>query len=150
MGYGTTLTPLLLLIGLDPLNIVPAVLLSELMTGLAAGIMHHRDGNIDLIGDPQARYTLWLLAALSTLGAASAALVAIRLPGPWLTLTIAVIILAMGAITLLTARRRICYRVEGILALGLVAAFNKGLSGGGYGPLVTRCTASPVVEGGEG
>lgn len=55
MGYGTTLTPLLLLLGFEPLAIVPAVLLSELVTGLAAGIMHHRDGNIDLIGDLQAR-----------------------------------------------------------------------------------------------
>lgn len=59
-------------------------------------------------------------------------------------MTIALIVLAMGAITLLTARRQLRYRPGGILALGLVAAFNKGLSGGGYGPLVT---SGQVVSG---
>src|SRR6056297_350792 len=34
MGYGTSLTPILLLLGFSPLEVVPAVLLSELVTGL--------------------------------------------------------------------------------------------------------------------
>jgi hypothetical protein len=55
-----------------------------------------------------------------------------------------VIVLSMGLITLLTARRQIRYRRGGILTIGLVAAFNKGLSGGGYGPLVT---SGQVVSG---
>jgi uncharacterized membrane protein YfcA len=50
----------------------------------------------------------------------------------------------MGVVTLLTARRRFRYRASGILAIGLIASFNKGLSGGGYGPLVT---SGQVVSG---
>lgn len=50
MGYGTTLTPLLLIAGFEPLQVVPAVLLSELLTGVTAGALHHRDGNVDLLG----------------------------------------------------------------------------------------------------
>jgi len=42
------------------------------------------------------------------------------------------------------ARRQIRYRAVGILGIGLIAAFNKGLSGGGYGPLVT---SGQVVSG---
>ncbi len=42
MGYGTTLTPVLLLCGFDPLQIVPAVLLSEFSTGLVATITVRR------------------------------------------------------------------------------------------------------------
>ena len=34
MGYGTTLTPLLLIMGYEPLQIIPVILLSELLTGL--------------------------------------------------------------------------------------------------------------------
>ena len=34
MGYGTTLTPLFLIFGYKPLEIIPVVLLSELITGL--------------------------------------------------------------------------------------------------------------------
>ena len=49
MGYGTTLTPLLMLLfGFGPLQIVPAVLFSELVTGLLAGFTHHSMGNVEL------------------------------------------------------------------------------------------------------
>ncbi len=48
MGYGTTLTPVLLLLGYEPIEIVPAVLLSESVTGVLAGLFHHEFGNTDL------------------------------------------------------------------------------------------------------
>ena len=49
MGYGTMLTPLLMLLfGFEPLHVVPAVLLSELITGLLAGFTHHSMGNVNL------------------------------------------------------------------------------------------------------
>jgi uncharacterized membrane protein YfcA len=41
MGYGTTLTPILLIAGYEPIEIVPAVLFSECITGIVAGILHH-------------------------------------------------------------------------------------------------------------
>ena len=144
MGYGTTLTPLLLIAGFAPMSIVPAVLFSELLTGLAAGILHHHDGNLDLLRDARARRTLALLSLLSGVGALAAVLIAVRLSGHWFGYAIVAIVLAMGVLTLVTARRRIRYRAGGIVAVGLVAAFNKGLSGGGYGPLVT---SGQVVSG---
>jgi len=144
MGYGTTLTPMLLIAGFEPLQIVPAVLFSELLTGVAAGVLHHRDGNLDLFGDLRARRTALLLTLLSAVGAVVAALVAISLSRFWFSFAIAVIVLAMGVVTLATRHRRIPYRPASIVAVGLVAAFNKGLSGGGYGPLVT---AGQVVSG---
>jgi uncharacterized membrane protein YfcA len=144
MGYGTTLTPVLLIAGFSPMSIVPAVLFSELLTGLAAGLLHHHDGNVDLLGDHRARRTLALLSLLSGVGALAAVLLAVRLSGPWFGFAIVAIVLAMGVLTLVTAGRRIRYRAGGIVAVGLVAAFNKGLSGGGYGPLVT---SGQVVSG---
>jgi uncharacterized membrane protein YfcA len=144
MGYGTTLTPILLIAGFAPMAIVPAVLLSELVTGVAAGLLHQRDGNIDLTNDRRARKTLFLLAILSSVGALAAVTLAVRLPGQWLGYAIITIVLAMGLVTLASARRRIRYRPAGILAIGAIAAFNKGLSGGGYGPLVT---SGQVVSG---
>jgi hypothetical protein len=61
-----------------------------------------------------------------------------------LGLFITAIVLAMGVIILVTRERQVKYRSGSILAVGAVAAFNKGLSGGGYGPLVT---AGQVVSG---
>ncbi len=144
MGYGTTLTPLLLLAGFEPLQIVPCVLLSEFVTGAMAGLMHHHDGNVDFLRDRRARSTTILLSALSVVGAVAAVTLAIQVPKAWLSSIIAVIILSVGVITLATARRRLRYRPGHMGALGAVAAFNKGLSGGGYGPLVT---SGQVVSG---
>ena len=144
MGYGTTLSPLLLIAGYAPLQIVPAVLFSELITGVAAAVLHQHDGNVDLVRDPLARRTALLLTVLSAIGATVAATIAVSLKPFWFSLAIVVIVLAMGVITLVTWRRRIVYRPGNVVAVGLVAAFNKGLSGGGYGPLVT---SGQVVSG---
>jgi uncharacterized membrane protein YfcA len=144
MGYGTTLTPLLLLAGFAPLEIVPAILLSEALTGAAAGLLHQRDGNVDFLSDTRARRTALLLTALSAVGAIAAAALAVRVSRELLTLFIATIIIAMGIVILFTLNRPFRYRPAGIVGIGAVAAFNKGLSGGGYGPLVT---AGQVVSG---
>jgi hypothetical protein len=144
MGYGTTLTPLLLLAGFAPLDIVPAILLSEALTGAAAGLFHQRDGNVNFLRDARARRTALLLIALSTLGAIAAATLAVKVSKELLTLFIAGIVIAMGVVILVTIHRPFRYRPGGIVAIGAVAAFNKSLSGGGYGPLVT---AGQMVSG---
>jgi uncharacterized membrane protein YfcA len=144
MGYGTTLTPVLLLVGFEPLQVVPAVLLSEFVTGLSAGLLHHRDGNIDLLHDRKAQGVALSLGALSVCGAVAAVTLALRVPTFWLTAIIAVIIISVGVVILATIRQQLKYRRSHMLVLGAVAAFNKGLSGGGYGPLVT---GGQVVSG---
>ncbi len=144
MGYGTTLTPLLLIAGFEPLQIVPAVLCSEFLSGLSAGVLHHRHGNVDLLGDPHARRTLGLLSLLSVVGALTAVTVAVTIPKFWVGVLITFIILSMGGLILATRHRRFAYRARNVVVVGAVAAFNKGVSGGGYGPLVT---AGQVVSG---
>jgi len=147
MGYGTTLTPLLLLAGFAPLAVVPCVLLSELATGLLATLMHHRDGNVDFFRDRRARSAACLLSTLSAVGAIGAVTLALSVPKVWLGSIIAIIIISVGVATLATVRRQLRYNPIQMLVLGAVAAFNKGLSGGGYGPLVTGgqvvCGMSP-------
>lgn len=144
MGYGTALTPLLILFSFDPKQIVPAVLLSEFITGLFAGMLHHKDGNIDFFKDKQARTTALLLSCLSAVGAILAVSIAVNVPKNILSGFISVIIIGAGILILATIKRQFKYRKSHIIALGTLAAFNKGLSGGGYGPLVT---AGQVVSG---
>ena len=144
MGYGTLLSPLLLLCGYEPLQVVPAILFSELITGLAAAIMHHKDGNVDLISNQQVRKTVVILGALSIIGAILAASIAHLLPVYHLKLLIGGIIATAGIITLVTLYKPLKYRLKFIITLGTIAAFNKGMSGGGYGPLVT---SGQIVSG---
>lgn len=137
MGYGTTLTPLLLIMGYNPLQIVPAVLLSELVTGLTAGFFHHKAKNVNLKIGSQDFKTAMVMGSLSIIGTIIAVAVALNLPKFYIKLYIGILVLGMGILILATHKRKFKFSWKKIASLGLLAAFNKGLSGGGYGPIVT-------------
>jgi uncharacterized membrane protein YfcA len=171
MGYGTTLTPVLLLAGFSPLQIVPVVLLSELISGLLAAFFHHREGNVDLkpksadifkitnmlrpLGYingfrrtvPLHLKVALLLGACSMVGTISAVFVAVNIPKFWLKMYIGCLVLAMGLIMLACRHRQFKFSWMKIISLGVVASFNKGMSGGGYGPVVTGGQVLSGVEG---
>ncbi|MCE5272655.1 sulfite exporter TauE/SafE family protein [bacterium] len=137
MGYGTTLTPILMFSGYTPLQIVPAVLFSEFVTGISAGLAHHSLGNVDLSRGTDDRRVMYLLLALSVVGTLAAVVMALNLPARAVKFYIGVIITAVGLFLIAGIGRKIRYSSARIIALGTVAAFNKGISGGGYGPLIT-------------
>jgi uncharacterized membrane protein YfcA len=171
MGYGTTLTPLLLLLGYSPMQVVPAVLLSELITGVMAGIFHHRAGNVNfkpkttdfsLImhklkalgyvesarrGLPLHLKVALLLTICSVVGTVAAVFIAINLPKFWLKLYIGCLVLSMGVVIIICLNRDFRFSWKKITSLGLIASFNKGMSGGGYGPVVTGGQILSGVEG---
>ena len=171
MGYGTTLTPLLLLMGYKPLEIVPVILLSELISGLMAGAFHHFQGNVNFRpnGWPSAGWSgllrprdYWrslrqslpmdlkvalLLGACSMVGAVASVVLAVRLPSRWLKLYIGGLVLCMGLLVLVMRKRRLAFSIRRLTILGLIASFNKGLSGGGYGPVVTAGQVLCGVQG---
>ena len=137
MGYGTTLTPLLLLMGYNPLQIVPAILLSELFTGFGAAFFHHKFKNVNFkIGNSDLKVAL-IMGGCSVFGALIAVLLALSLPAFTVKLYIGVLVFIMGVIILATLNRSFPFSWKKIVGLGLLAAFNKGISGGGYGPVVT-------------
>lgn len=139
MGYGTTLTPLLLIFGFTPIQIVPAVLLSEFISGVSAGVMHHNKGNVDFRKGTQATKTMSILAVCSIIGTVAAVFLALKLPAEIVKGYIGIMILSIGLFIIFGGRlvggNRIS--IKKIITLGTIAAFNKGISGGGYGPLVT-------------
>lgn len=137
MGYGTTLTPLLLIMGYNPLQIVPAVLLSELISGLTAAFLHHKFKNSDFrIGAGDLKIAL-IIAACSIVGTVGAVFVALSLPVLYIKLYISLLVLSMGVLILTTLNKKFLFSWKKIVSLGLLASFNKGVSGGGYGPIVT-------------
>lgn len=165
MGYGTTLTPLLIVLGFNPLAVVPAILASELVTGGLAAWMHHREGNVDFdfrndrnhrlvkkmkrlgyIPRSNASRIALVLAGCSLGGAVAAVFVAVNVPKLYLKLFIGTIVLAMGFLILVLRKSPPRFSWKKIIGLGVTAAFNKGLSGGGYGPLVTSGQILSGVE----
>jgi uncharacterized protein len=146
MGYGTTLTPLLLTFGVVRAEIVPAILLSELMTGFFAGVAHHREGNVNLKTDKNIKTAVVFLAIPSVIGVVAATILSSQLKGMgqhYANLYIGLMIVAIGIYLIYSNLVRKRLPITGtiskprLLTLGIVAAFNKGLSGGGYGPLMT-------------
>jgi uncharacterized membrane protein YfcA len=146
MGYGTTLTPVLLLMGYNPLQIVPCILLSELITGLSAAFFHHKFKNSNFkFGGIDLKIAL-VMAGCSVLGTVGAVFIALNLPKFYIKLYIGVLVLSMGILILATLKRTFKFSWKKISSLGILAAFNKGISGGGYGPLVTSGQILSGVE----
>jgi len=171
MGYGTTLTPVLLLLGYEPLQVVPAVLLSELVTGILAGIIHQGLGNVDLI--PRNFKSGSLIAAIldkgvigsfrnylplhlkivivisscSVIGTVAAVFLSLHAPANWLKIYIGAMVLAIGISIFAIGTRERRFAWKRILSLGIIASFNKGLSGGGYGPVVTGGQILAGIQG---
>jgi len=137
MGYGTTLTPILLLMGYNPLDVIPSLLVCQWLAGIAAGISHQSAGNIDLsTSSPHFKIAV-VLSACGVVGALSAVKVAISIDSAHLTLFIGLVVLIVGIVIFITRNKQYRFSWRKIVFLGLVASFNKGLSAGGYGPLVT-------------
>jgi len=149
MGYGTTLTPLLLLMGFDPLQIVPAVLLSEVFTGIFAGLAHHSIGNVDLKPGSLHFMIFSVLSICSIFGAVAAVLIAVNIPKIILKTYIGVLVLTIGVVILITIKRgkTHLFSWKKIVGLSILASFNKGISGGGYGPVVCGGQILSGVEG---
>ena len=171
MGYGTTLTPVLLLLGYSPLQVVPTVLLSELITGLLAGFLHHREGNVNFelksanpslviqklqslgyVESFKRGFSLHLRVALllaicSIVGTIAAVFIALNIPKFWVKLYIGCLVFSMGVIIIVCLNKEFNFSWKKIISLGLIASFNKGISGGGYGPLVTGGQILAGVEG---
>ncbi len=160
MGFGTTLAPILLILGFTPLQIVPSILLSELITGLLGGLLHHHEKNVSfsiktlnipriwgrlrIIGaretfrrgiSPHLRVVIMLIGS-SLLGVILSVLVAKSAPQSWVTLYIGFIAMAMGLMILICFNKEFRFSWKRITTLGFFASFNKGLTGGGYGPLI--------------
>lgn len=137
MGFGTTLVPVLLLFGFDPLDLVPAVLASEFVTGFVSAILHHTFGNVSFHHGSADRKAAALLAICGVFGATAAVELATHVSRRWAATYIGVMVLGTGLVILATHRMHLRLSWKGIGAVGLVAAFNKGIGGGGYGPLLT-------------
>jgi len=164
LGYGTALTPVLLIIGFAPLQVVPAVLLSQFVGGVIGGVAHHRVRNINLdfrrddrlikerlrgLGylpkSPDAK-VIFILAICGAIGALVGVFFAINIPKLALETYIGVMVLAIGILILMRRNQESALSWKRLIGMGLLGSFNKGISGGGYIPLVT---GGQIISGRE-
>ena len=142
MGFGTALTPLLLLLGFDPKQIVPAVMIQQGVAGLVSTYLHKEFENVEWKFKPMSEtIKLWLLVSIVGCIAVTFSITAVyaylKMAKIWIKLYVAVLLLIMGAASIYQARKERSYKPNRMYVFAALAGFNKGVGGGGYGPVVT-------------
>lgn len=135
MGYGTILSPVLLIYGFDPLVLVPAILVSQAVGGLMASVFHHKNGNATFTKKSNDTKIVVVITAFGILATIVAAIVAFSIPKIWLKTYISTMVLSMGL--LIVAGIRLKFTWKKMMGIGVLSAFNKALTGGAFGPVVT-------------
>jgi len=135
MGYGTILSPLLIIIGIDPLVVIPSILISQFLSGVSASLFHNKYENLNLKSWSKDLKIILTISIFGTLASVTAVLVAITIPAAILKIYIGLLIFIIGII--LISNAGFVFSWKKILVLALLSSFNKGISGGGFGPVIT-------------
>jgi len=136
-GFGTILSPLLVIFGYDPRAIVPSILLSEMVSGLWGGGWHIKFKNVNF---KAVGFTL--LGSLFGMTGATY-LIGSVLPNTVAKQYISIIAMMMGIFVILRSFNFISKLFKPaeklspakFSVLGFAVGFNKGGTGGGYGPV---------------
>ncbi len=146
MGFGTAVAPLLFLLGYDPLEVVPTLLVAQSINGLVAGMFHHEFENVSFSLRPlnKATKVMLLLAGVGCLGiilSIFSVYLAVDVPDHVIKGYVSALIIVMGFIGLYQAYRKDEkekeYNPRLLAGFAVVAGINKGVGGGGYGPVLT-------------
>ena len=135
MMYGTILSPVLIIAGFDPLLVVPSILLSQAIGGFSASIFHHKFKNVSFQPRSQDSKVVYVVTAIGIIMTFFAVTVAVVIPSIVLKTYIGLLVIAMGIIIL--ARFVYSFSWKKLGVIGILSSFNKGLSGGGFGPIAT-------------
>lgn len=135
MGYGTILSPVLLIAGYNASSVVPAILLSQAMGGFAAALFHHKRGNVNFGVATRDSMIVYVITICGVAATVAAVFLAINISQTAVKTYIGALVTILGVVLL--SGVTFTFRFRKMIVLGLISAFNKGISGGGFGPLVT-------------
>ncbi|MFZ2970505.1 MAG: sulfite exporter TauE/SafE family protein [Minisyncoccia bacterium] len=166
MLYGTLLSPILIIYGFDPIVTVPAILFSQAFGGFVASTFHHKYKNcdfslkttkIDIIkrklheigcaesfrrGTTADFKIAFFVTATGILATIFSSLIAINISKDLVKTYIGILVTIMGMILLFKPVFKFSWRK--MLFVSFLSAFNKGISGGGFGPVMT---SGQVISG---
>jgi len=137
MGFGLTMTPILLLMGYAPHQIVPALLFSSMLGNLISPFFHHKFKNVDLSLCSYHFNMSLLIGILGVVGSLVGASVSIGISDFYLSLYIGLLIVALGLFLLINRKLKARFTWLRLALFGIFGAFNKGISGSGFGPIIT-------------
>ena len=146
MGFGTALSPLLLLLGYAPLQVVPTILISETMTGFIDAFFDHELKNVRFSFRPLNEATKFALlmgifGCMAIFVSITLGYLAIAISKEFIKVYVAILLLFMGIFGVIRLKMpdviKVSRRPKLLIGFAALAGFNKGIGGGGYGPVVT-------------
>ena len=146
MGFGTALAPLLFLLGYSPLQVVPTLLISETITGFVDAFFDHEFKNVNFSFRPLSDATklalyMGFFGCLAISISISLGYFALKFPDYIIKTYVAILVMFMAIVGFLRIKlkNRDAFnpRPKMLLAFSTLAGFNKGIGGGGYGPVIT-------------
>ncbi|RLI98654.1 MAG: hypothetical protein DRO99_00250 [Candidatus Aenigmatarchaeota archaeon] len=135
MGYGTVLSPVLIIMGFSPLLVVPSILLSQAAGGFTASLFHHKFKNVEFCRRSKDSLIVYIITLSGVAATVIAALIAVSIPKVYLNTYIGLLVAIMGIILASSITFRFTWKR--MVGVGVISSFNKGMSGGGFGPVVT-------------
>jgi len=144
MGYGL-LTPIFVFLGFNISVIVPTLLLSQAITGFSGTIFHTINKNVNFSSAENRESKIYLLfTATGIIGTIIAVVFVITLFDLFILLYIGLMMIIVGIIVLFKVNFNGNWKK--LYSISVIAGFNKAISGGGYGPLVT---CGQLMSGGK-
>jgi len=134
MMFGTVLSPLLIIMNYNARDVVPSILISQAVGGFIASWRHHQYRNGDFnSGTTDRRIAvtiIWFGVFACVIGVFLSVSISPKILNTYIGLLVTLVgLLILGEQSLILTNRK-------IYLLGFISAFNKALSGGGFGPLV--------------
>ena len=114
---------------------VPAILISQAVGGISGTILHHRCENANFRGLTRDTKVTLAMVIPGLPVVIIGVLAAINLPGLWVKTYIGILVIVMSVLCLSPIRYKFTWWKH--YAVGVLAAFNKALTGGGFGPVTS-------------
>jgi len=137
MGYGFTVTPILILLGYTVTETIPAVLMASFLGGILSSLSHHQLGNVHFDFESRALKMAILMGGIGALGVLLGVSFSFNIPEQYTQTYIGIITLLSGVFIQYKKQLSFKFTWLRMTIMGLIGAVNKGLTGGGYGPVIT-------------
>ncbi|MFW9969811.1 MAG: sulfite exporter TauE/SafE family protein [Candidatus Odinarchaeota archaeon] len=141
-GYGTLATPWLILIGLEPLEFIPSLLLTHGLMSLFLILIVRRNFKNGTICEFKEecfyeKTALKYLVSFGVVGLILSMLIINYVNSVFIKFYIGMLTIFLGIALYLLRKKRIHFSKSKMIGVSIVAAFNKGISGGGYGTVIS-------------
>lgn len=143
MGYGTAITPFLLMLGFDPIQFVPSIMVQQTAAGLISAFLHKEFGNVHWSFKRPFSEATKLYLLIITFGSIFISFSIIltysilKIPKLYIKLYSSLLLIFMGIFSLIKFNKKKKYNLKNMIFWSSLAGFNKGIGGGGYGPVIT-------------